>query len=319
MFSISQESVRIVREKILPYTEQLNCRVHPLKNGATLIDMGVEAPGGWLAGKLFVEVTIGGLGHVEFGRFQLGKIDLPSIDVYIDHPATAGLSSQFSSWPLPRSKVPGTIHPMGSGPARAIARNDRFAQAWEYQDTHHETVFAIQTAVLPDESLAEEVARACNLSPKNLYILAAKTGSIAGTIQVCSRTIETSIWRLHNRGFDLHRVICGMGTCPIAPPAADEFQAMVRVNAAVIYGGLVRYVVQARDEEIQAIIDQLPTRAARRYGEPFSRLLEEGGRDIFKTEKDIHSVARYEMMNYASGKVFSAGSIEEDYLKELFF
>ncbi len=319
MFSISQESVRIVREKILPYAEQLNCQVHQLKNGAIVIDMGIEAPGGWMAGKLFVEATIGGLGHVDFGRFRLGQIDLPSIDVYIDHPATAGLSSQFSSWPLPRSEVPGTIHPMGSGPARAIAHIDPFAQAWEYQDNHHETVFAIQAAVLPDEALAEEVARQCHISPQNLYILAAKTGSIAGSIQVCSRTVETSIWRLHKCGFDLHKVICGMGTCPVAPPASDEFQAMVRVNAAVIYGGLVRYVVNATDEEIKAVIDGLPTRAARRYGEPFSKLLEEGGRDIFKTEKDIHSLARYEIMNYATGNVFASGTIEEAYLQELFF
>ncbi len=118
MFSISQEAVRIVREQILPYVEQLNCQVHQLKNGATLVDMGVYAPGGWLAGKLFVEATIGGLGHVDFGRFRLGQIDLPSIDVYIDHPATAGLSSQFSSWPLPRSEVPGTIHPWARAGAR---------------------------------------------------------------------------------------------------------------------------------------------------------------------------------------------------------
>ncbi len=118
MFSISQESVRIVREKILPYAEQLNCQVHQLKNGAIVIDMGIEAPGGWMAGKLFVEATIGGLGHVDFGRFQLGQIDLPSIDVYIDHPATACLSSQFSSWPLPQSEVPGPFAPWVPGSAR---------------------------------------------------------------------------------------------------------------------------------------------------------------------------------------------------------
>ncbi|NMC79273.1 MAG: methenyltetrahydromethanopterin cyclohydrolase [Chloroflexi bacterium] len=319
MFSISQESVRIVREKILPYAEQLNCQVHQLKNGAIVIDMGIEAPGGWMAGKLFVEATIGGLGHVDFGRFQLGQIDLPSIDVYIDHPATACLSSQFSSWPLPQSEVPGAIRPLGSGPARAIARIDFFSKLWDYQDNHHETVFAIQADALPDESLAEEVARECHLSPKNLYILAVKTGSIAGSIQVCSRTIETSIWCLHYRGFDLHKVICGSGTCPVVPPVADEFKALVRVNAAVVYGGSVRYVVDATDEEVQAVIDRLPTSAAPRYGEPFVKFLEESGRDVFKTDVDINSVAHYEIMNYATGNVFSAGKIEEAYLNELFF
>ncbi|MGI6331424.1 MAG: methenyltetrahydromethanopterin cyclohydrolase [Zhaonellaceae bacterium] len=69
MFSVNQEAVRIVKEKIIPYAEQLNCKVIKLKNGATVVDMGVEMPGGYLAGKLFVEATIGGLGHVDFGTF----------------------------------------------------------------------------------------------------------------------------------------------------------------------------------------------------------------------------------------------------------
>jgi methenyltetrahydromethanopterin cyclohydrolase len=85
MFSINQQAVKIVTENIIPFSEQLNCKVHHLNNGATVVDMGVEARGGWLAGKLFVEATIGGMGHVDFGQFRLGKLTLPSIDVYIEN------------------------------------------------------------------------------------------------------------------------------------------------------------------------------------------------------------------------------------------
>jgi methenyltetrahydromethanopterin cyclohydrolase len=319
MFSISQDSVRIVKEKILPFAEQLNCKVTTLANGATLVDMGVDAPGGWLAGKLFVEATVGGLGHVDFGRFQLGSIDLPSIDVYLDRPQIGGLSSQFSSWPMPKKDLPGYIQPMGSGPARAIARNDMFSKVVDYQDNHHETVFGVQTAELPDASLAEEVAAACHISPQNLYMLAVRTASIAGSINVCSRTIEASIWRLHTKGFDIKKVICGMGTCPIAPPVKDEFRAMVRVNVAVIYGGMVRYVVDCTDEEIKAVIDKLPTWSAVRYGVSFAKMLEDGGRSIFNVDKDIHSMAVYELMNYNTGSVFRSGEFKEEYLKEIYY
>jgi methenyltetrahydromethanopterin cyclohydrolase len=319
MFSINQDAVKIVKEQILPSVEQLNCQRIVLKNGTTVVDMGVHAPGGWLAAKLFIDATIAGLGNVSYGRFQLGSIDLPSIDVYIDHPQIASLSSQFSSWPMTRIDIPGSIRPMGSGPARAIAQIDFAAKAWDYVDAYPETVFGLQADCLPDEKLADEIAAACRVAPENVYILAAKTGSLAGSIQVCSRTIETSIWRLHVKGFDIRKVICGTGSCPIAPPVKDEFRAMVRVNVAVLYGGTVRYVVDCTDAEIEAVIDTLPTSSARRYGYSFAKMLEEGGRDIFQTDKDIHGVAVFEIMNYATGSVFKSGEIREEYLKELFF
>src|SRR5262249_16350070 len=163
---------RIVKQQIIPRAEELNCRVMQLKNGATVVDMGVAAPGGWMAGKLFVEACIGAQGHVEFGRFQTGRIDLPSIDVYINHPKEAWPASEFSGWKMPTKDIPGYINPIGSGPARALARNDIFWQAWPYEDVHHETVFAAQTSDIPDESVAEQVAGACKLKPENVYILA---------------------------------------------------------------------------------------------------------------------------------------------------
>lgn len=319
MFSINQQAVQIVKEKILPFAEQLNCKVITLKNGATVVDMGVEAPGGWMAGKLLVEATIGGMGHVDFGHFRLGELSLPSIDVYIDHPAEACLSSQFSGWKLPGKDIPGYINPIGSGPARAIARNDVFAQAWHYQDICHETVFAAQTQEIPGERIAEMIAEQCKLPVENVYILATKTASIAGSIQVCSRTVEPSVWRLHRKGFDISKIICGMGTCPIAPPVKDELKAMDRVNTALLYGVTVRYVVDCADEEIEAVINEAPFSGSKRYGERFIDLFEEGERDFYKVDKDIHTIAHYEFTNYATGRTFIGGVLREDMLKESFY
>ena len=181
------------------------------------------------------------------------------------------------------------------------------------------TVFGLQAGELPDEEMAGEVAAACHISPENLYILACKTGSLAGSVQVCSRTIETTIWRLQAKGFDIKKVISGVGICPIAPPVKDEFRAMVRVNAAVLYGGTARYVVDSSDTEIEAVIDQLPTHSARRYGYPFAKMLEEAGLDMSNVDKDIHAVAAIEIMNYNTGSVFKAGEIREEFLKEIFY
>lgn len=319
MFSVNQYAVQIVKEQILPHAERLNCKVHHLKNGATVVDMGIEMPGGYMAGKLFVEATIGGMGHVDFGRFQLGAIDLPSIDVYIDQPATACLSSQFSGWKMKGKDIEGYINPIGSGPARAIAKNDVFSQCWTYQDNHHETVFGAQTQELPNEEDAQDIADQCGIDPSGVYILAARTGSLVGSIQVCSRTVEASIWRLERKGFDISKVISGTGTCPIAPPIYDEVRAMDRVNTALLYGVTVRYLVDCEDSEVEAVIDIAPFSASRRFGEKFYDLFEEGKHDFYIVDKDVHTVARYEITNIRTGKTFCGGELREDMLQDSLF
>lgn len=319
MFSVNQYAVRIVREQIIPNAEMLNCKVHQLGNGATVVDMGVEMPGGYMAGKLFVEATIGGMGHVDFGRFTLGELDMPSIDVYIDRPQTACLSSQFSGWKMRTKPIEGYINPIGSGPARAIAKNDVFSQCWTYQDCHHEVVFGAQTQELPTEEDAKDIADACHVDPANVYILAARTGSLTGSIQICSRTVEASMWRLSRKGFDISKVISGAGTCPIAPPVFDEVFAMDRVNTALLYGVTVRYLVDCTDEACERVIHELPFSASKRYGEAFYDLFEEGKHDFYIVDKDVHTVARYELTNIATGHRFCAGELREDMLKESFY
>ena len=319
MFSINQKAIRIVKEQIIPHAEEMNCAVHLLKNGATVVDMGLHVPGSYSAGKLFVEATIGGIGVVQFGEFRLGSICLPSIDVYIDRPQESTLSSQFSGWKMNRKDPETGVDSIGSGPARAIARNDIFSQSWGYQDVHHEAVFAAQTTIMPDESLAEEVARECNIEPRNVYILVSRTGSLTGSIQVCSRTVEASQWRICRKGFDISKIISAMGICPIAPPIFDEVRAMDRVNTALLYGVTVRYVVDCEDHEIEDILEELPFSASRRYGEDFIDIFEEGKRDFYIVDKDIHTVARYELTNVRSGRTFAAGELREDkLLKSLF-
>ena len=73
MLSINRESMKIV-QKILEAPEALGVKVSSLENGTTVIDMGLEAPGGWLAGKYYTLITLGGLGDISYEQFQLGRI-----------------------------------------------------------------------------------------------------------------------------------------------------------------------------------------------------------------------------------------------------
>ena len=317
MFSVNQNAVRIVKEKIIPAAHLLNVHVFKLKNGATVVDMGIEAGGSFKAAKLFVEATIGGLGEVVLGHTELGGHRLPTVEVFIEYPREATLSSQFSGWKLEGEGL--DINPIGSGPARAIAKNDIFSQCVEYQDLHHETVFGAQTTVMPDEAMAESVASACGIEPENVYILAARTGSLVGCVQVCSRTVEATMWRLYRKGFDIETVIAGSGYCPVPPPTRNELHGMDRVNTALLYGASVYYVVDWEDEKIAEIIETLPLSASTLYGTPFIEVFEEGDRDFYKVNKDVHTIARYTITNQRSGRTFSAGIIREDLMKDSFF
>jgi methenyltetrahydromethanopterin cyclohydrolase len=131
--------------------------------------------------------------------------------------------------------------------------------------------------------------------------------------------VEASVWRLYRKGFDIAKIISGMGTCPIAPPIKDELQAMDRVNTALLYGVTVRYVVDCEDSEIEAVVNEAPFSASRRYGERFIDIFEEGHRDFYVVDKDIHTVARYEFFNYNTGSIFSGGTLREDMIKESFY
>ena len=75
--------------------------------GATIIDAGVNASGGFQAGKKLTELCMGGVGKVQLGFKTYGDVSFPSITVSSDHPAIAMLGSQFAGW---RIKEPDGSH-----------------------------------------------------------------------------------------------------------------------------------------------------------------------------------------------------------------
>ncbi|HEY3316636.1 MAG TPA: methenyltetrahydromethanopterin cyclohydrolase [Bacillota bacterium] len=317
LFSVNQEAARIVKD-IIAQSAKLNVDVFKLKNGTTVVDMGVRARGGLMAGIRFIEATIAGIGQVSMGTFPLEGIELPTVQVLIDHPAVTCLSSQFSGWRFPGLKYD-NLAPLGSGPARAMALRDIFAKAVAYKDDNHEAVLAIQGSQLPDEKIADESAAACGVDPENLYLLVAATGSVAGAMQVVARSVEPSMWRIKVKGFDPAKVVCGVGTAPLPPVIRDELRAMDRVNTSLLYGTTATLYVDCADEEVEAVIDKLPLQASPLFGTPFLDIFRAGNYDFYEIDKDVHTVARFVMNNIATGRTFSAGMIRPDLLAKSFF
>lgn len=318
MLSLSENTCRLIEERILPFLWELGCESHTLKNGARVIDMGVRAPGGYEAARLFTLVTLGALGDVSYGKMTVGKRELESVEVRLDRPHEAALSSQFSAWKIKPSGVynlPG----FGSGPARAIAYRDGIAKMWPYRDHFEKTALALQTAELPDESIADEVATACGIRPENVYLLAAKTGSLVGCVQIAARMAEVSLWGLGYFGFPLEKVKSFSGSAAVPPVIDDELIAMDRVNSSTLYGSVARYVVDCEDAEIEAVLPRMTFSGTVHNQKTFAELYDAAQRDIFLMDTDVHKVARIEMTNLKSGKTFTAGAVDAEMLQKSYF
>jgi len=318
MVSVNREAMKIVR-RILETPEALGVEVSRLANGATLIDMGQRAPGGWLAGKYYTLITLGGLGEVSFEPFLIDDVMLPAIRVMVEKPLEACVASQIAGWQL---EPPGTPDAqIAAGPVRALNRlnADHYLQWIDYRDQHDEGVVAIQTAAPVRAETAETIARACNLRPENLYILVAPNSSLVCAIQVSARIVEQTLHRVAEEGFDINAVKYAQGWCVIPPLIKDEIVAMGRINDALLYGGGATLYVEASDEAVEKMVRRVTSSASRAYGRPFLEIFEDAGRDFYQIPLDLHSPALVHVNNLTTGRTFSAGEINYRVLRRSFF
>ena len=284
--------------------------VHASKTsaGATVIDAGVNVPGGFQAGKILTELCMGGAGKARLGFKAYGDLLLPSITVSSDHPAVAALGSQFAGW---RIKEPDGSIAIGSGPARALALKPKNVyEEIGYKDASDKAVLTLESNSLPSDALIEKVIGACNISAENLVAVVAPTASVAGLTQVAGRVVEVGIHKLRTLGLSPKLIRYALGYAPI-PPRCGEFEvAMARTNDAILYGGTVYLVVEHDDEAaLQKIAEQAPSSTSKDYGKPFLQIFREADRDFYKIDHNLFAPAVLMVNNAKTGKVFKAGEI----------
>jgi len=317
MTSINREAMKIVR-RVLENPEPLGVHVIRLGNGATVLDMGQRAPGGWAAAKYYTLITLGGLGEVSYEPFPLAGRMLCAVRVMIDHPMLACVASQIAGWRLEGARAGA---PILAGPGRALnrANPDHYFDLITYRDAHDEGVVAIQTSEPVTAEQAEIIARACKLKPENLYVLVAPNASLVCAVQVAARIVEQSLHRLAEEGFDVNAVKAAHGFGVIPPLIADDVIAMGRINDSLLYGGVATLYVDTTDEVAAAVVGRVVSQASRAYGRPFVEIYEEAGRDFYQIPLDLHSPAVLHLNNLRSGRTFSAGEINEAVLRRSYF
>lgn len=326
MLSVNAEAMKIVR-KILDSPEALGVEVSRFPCGSTLIDMGQRARGSWQAGRYFTLVTVGGLGDVSFESFMLAAapstaaepsttVRLPAVRLMVDRPMEACMGCQVAGWRL----VDEPDAPILAGPARTLnTPPDYHVRLSGYRDHAHEGVVTVQMSRPVTDDMALVMAKACDLAPENLFILASRHACLVSTIQVPARGIETAMHRLALEGFDLGCIQHAFCTGPIPPLVDDELSSMGRINDALYYGGEVFLYVDASDDLLEMVVPKVVSEVSPLARRSFAELYRDAGYDFHAIPLDAHTPAVLHMTNVNSGRTFSAGHFDYEVLQRSFF
>lgn len=282
--------------------------------GARVLDFGVEAASGLEAGLLLARICLADFASVFFEAGQLDRHNWPTVTVRSDRPILACLCSQYAGWRV----AVDDYFAMGSGPMRSVAAVEPLFEELDYREQGGPCVGVLESASLPPESAVRWISEKLKIDPSELTLCVAPTASLAGTVQVVARALETALHQLHERGFDMQRISSGMSLAPVPPIASDDLTAIGWTNDAILYGGCVMLWVTGDDKRITEIGPRIPSSGSRAYGRPFLELFEEAGRDFYKLDPHLFSPAEITIHNMTTGRVHRFGTTAPDILKRSF-
>ena len=289
----------------------LRVRAHALPGGARVIDAGVALEGGYDAGLALAEICMGGLGNVAYSPLRIGADGWPGVTVWTDHPAVSCMASQYAGGAISVGKY----FAMGSGPLRAHARVEHeLFEKLGYEEEAVRGTLVLEGRALPDDAVAAWVAQKARLQPSQLTFVVAPTASLAGGVQIAARILETGLHKMETLGFDVRKVVSGMGTAPIPPVAKNDLRAIGRTNDCILYGGQARYTVRAGDAELADLAEKLPASASRDYGTPFYDIFQRYQGDFYKIDPLLFSPAEVWLTSTESGRTFHAGRLNPEVL-----
>lgn len=300
--------------QILTATETMRVEPVETKTGAIVLDFGVETTGSLGAGLALSEVCMASLADVNVVAGEVAGVGWPHLYVQTDSPLEACLLSQYAGWKVSVGK----FFAMGSGPMRSAAGREELFKDFGYRESAIGVVGVLESGELPGDDVVRYIADKCGITEDKVALLVAPTASIAGNMQIVSRSIETALHKMHALGFDVANVEAACGWAPIPPVAADDFAGIGRTNDAILYGGRVTLWVAGEDENISDIGAQIPSSGSPSYGKPFRDIFEDAGRDFYKIDPNLFSPAEVVIHNVETGKVFVYGKTNHEVLQRSF-
>ncbi len=311
MLSINKLAYGLV-EKLIANPEYYRVGVEKLPSGATVIDTGLEAHGGYEAGLMTTRIAMGGAGTAELGYADYGGLKLPTVNVATDHPAVARFGAQLAGW---RIKPEGYVAD-GSGPARALALKPKNVfEKIGYKDEADVAVILLETEKKPPDSAAYYIAERCNVEPANVYMLLTSTTSMAGMVQISGRIVETGLFRLDVLGLDLKKVMYGAGYAPVMPLHSDGGKAMGRAEDALTYGGVTSYVVDEDEDVLAEIAEKTPSTNCKDYGKTSYEIYKAVDFDFTKVDPALFAPAAVTLTSARTGATYTCGEVNNEIIK----
>jgi len=300
-----------IADRMVEDAERLRVRVGSA-GGARVIDAGIEAAGGYGAGLALSEICMGGLGDVDYGPVEIAGETWPGVRVWTDHPAVSCVASQYAGWLI---RV-GEYFAMGSGPLRAHARVEHeLFEKLGYAERARRGVLVLETRALPTAAVAEWVGHKAGLAPSDITFVVAPPASLAGSVQIAARILETGLHKMDALGFDVTRVVSGIGTAPMPPVAKNDLRAMGRTNDCILYGGRARYTVRADDAELAELTPLIPALTSKDCGTPFYEIFKRYDGDFYKIDPLLFSPAEVWLTSVQSGNTHHAGRLNPEVLR----
>jgi methenyltetrahydromethanopterin cyclohydrolase len=301
-------------EQHSPCAEGLRIQRHEFPGGGQWWDFGIEAEGGLGAGLLLSRVCMSNLAEIQLVSGTIGERAWPHVQVATDHPTEACLFSQYAGWKVSVGKFFG----MGSGPIRAIAAREELYQRLNCKELCEMGVGVLETDTPPPETVFEEFVTKTGLEPSQIVLLAAPTSSQAGTVQIVARSVETTLHKLYELGFDVRRIRSAFGTAPLPPCGADFLTSLGRTNDAILYGSKVHLWVKGDVADLKAIGPQVPSDSSPAHGQPFKDIFKAAGGDFYQIDPHLFSPAEVVFNSLDTGEVFRFGHAAPDVLKRSF-
>ena len=284
-------------------SDQLRVAVHTSAEGARLVDCGVRCDGGLEAGRIMADSCLAGLGSVAMGTGDPSVWNGPWVNVRTDQPVAACMASQYAGWQIATE----SFFAMGSGPMRAARARETLFEQIGHVEQAEQVLGVLETGALPNAEAIQYIARECSVATDKVTLLIAPTSSIAGTLQVVARSVETVMHKLFELEFDLGQVVAGFGQAPLPPIAKDDLAGIGRTNDAVLYGSHATLWVRSKDDELRSLVDRIPSCSSSDYGQPFAEIFARYDRDFYQIDPMLFSPARVTLMNLDSGNSFTHG------------
>lgn len=310
---LNQRAIQRCRDVVIRATP-LRVSVVRDESGARVLDCGVHVRGGLAAGQALAEICLGGLGTVQIGGETPGLGSDVAVTVYTDQPVAACMASQYAGWQLAADR----FFAMGSGPMRAARGREPLFEKIGFVEQPASVIGCLESDRLPPADVCHQIAEQCGVRPDDVTLLVAPTTSLAGTVQVVARSVETALHKLFELDYDLDRIVTGFGQAPLPPPAPDTIQAIGRTNDAVLYGSRVTLWIDDQDDRLAELGPNVPSAASPDYGQPFADIFARYDGDFYKIDPLLFSPAEITFINVVSGRVLRFGDVRPDLLHRSF-